>query len=154
MPPGPACTILPLARGVYTSHTLADATANIIPRQRFNKGADMGFTLPPLPSDQTPMGKNTSPFWPLAIGLGAAAAVASFFIGANSRGWFDLDAGLLAAALNPLVWLAGYAFTRVNRFICPHCGTLWWRYDSFTKVAAGNPCQCTCGNYFLKPPAT
>ena len=105
-----------------------------------------------------PQAKRASQAWWIAVILGAAAAVASFFVGGNRDGQLSVPAGLIAAALNPLVWLCLWAWIfRVNfeqqLAKCPHCGTWKNMNDHRTTPALGQIRCDTCGNIYLKPPA-
>lgn len=106
-----------------------------------------------------PQATRANPMWWLAIILGGAAAVASFFVGGqNPGGKLSVEGGLIAAALNPLVWLGVWAFCcRVNfeqqLAKCPHCG-MWKDMNYHRTTPALGQVKCVaCNNIFLKPPA-
>jgi hypothetical protein len=107
-----------------------------------------------------PQAKRASQAWWIAVILGAAAAVASFFVGGSRDGGkLSVEAGLIAAALNPLLWLGAWAFFfRVNfenqLAKCPHCGK-WIDlsiYGSTSPALSEMKCP-ECPHIFIKPPA-
>jgi hypothetical protein len=91
-----------------------------------------------MPSNPLPTGKNSNnPLYTTFIVIGVLGAIASFSV--------------VAAGLNPLVWLGIWSFFRLNQIRCPHCGKNHDR-NIFDHVPAESECACLkCKHGFLKP---
>lgn len=83
-------------------------------------------------------------FWILLL-LGAVGAFVGS--GGNAGGF------ILALLLNPILWVAGYAFFQIGRIRCPHCRRNVPLGGS-RDAAVGSTLACpSCRNHFTKPAA-